>query len=169
MNQGKRPNILFFVFALVFLISWRPVTIIAKEGETVFSTWQGFEADKCASIWLIKRFIDKRAVIKFFPKGEIITDGISFDVPEATLRRYHNMSTFETLLKHFELHNTKLIYLGNIIHDIEINIWGKKVYSETQRVQTELFYIIESSGKSTEVVMEECLKYFDSLYNELLY
>jgi len=79
-----------------------------KEKTLIFSTWEGFEADKCASIWLIKRFIDKNAKIKFFPKGSIITEGIPFDVPEAKLRRYHNMSTFESILKYYNLKDQNL-------------------------------------------------------------
>ncbi|MGA1875585.1 MAG: chromate resistance protein ChrB domain-containing protein [bacterium] len=42
-----------------------------KEQSPVFSTWAGFEPDKCASIWLIQRFIHPEAVIKFFPVGEL--------------------------------------------------------------------------------------------------
>jgi len=103
-----------------------PPTTLAEEKELVFSTWDGFEVDKCASIWLIKRFIDENAVIKFFPKGEIIKQGIAFDTPDAIFRRYHNMSTFESLLKHYKLNDPKLIHIGKIIHDIEVNIWKKK-------------------------------------------
>ena len=111
---------------IIFIFLLLNVNLIKAE---TFSTWKGFEVDKCASIWLIKRFIDKNAKIKFFPKGNLITEGIPFDVPEAKLRRYHNMSTFESILKYYNLKDPKLIYIGKIIHDIEVNIWEKKKFS----------------------------------------
>ena len=137
-----------------------------KEKTLIFSTWEGFEADKCASIWFIKRFIDKNAKIKFFPKGSIITEGIPFDVPEAKLRRYHNMSTFESILKYYNLKDPKLIYIGKIIHDIEVNIWDKKIFPETLLVEEAILSIIKQS-KTADEIIEKSYQYFNSLYQRL--
>jgi len=134
-----------------------------KEKTFVFSTWEGFEVDKCACIWLIKRFINKHAQIKFFPKGSVITEGIPFDVPEAKLRRYHNISTFECMLKHYKIKDPKLIYIGKIIHDIEVNIWEKKVLGETSVVRDRVIKIIKQSENNDEVIKRSC-EYFDLLY-----
>ena len=160
-----RTGLSFFIFVFLFMINiyGKPPTTLAEEKELVFSTWDGFEVDKCASIWLIKRFIDKNAVIKFFPKGEIIKEGIPFDTPDSAFRRYHNMSTFESLLKHYKLKNPKLIYMGKIIHDIEVNIWEKKVLEETLIVQDAVNKIIWNVKDRNEVIWKSC-KYFDSLY-----
>jgi len=140
-----------------------PGNILAEQKRLVFSTWEGFEVDKCASIWLIKRFIDKNAVIEFFPKGEPIKQGIPFDTPDAKFRRYHNMSTFESLLKHYKLKDPKLIYVGKIVHDIEVNIWERKVFDETHQVQDAVSQTIWNSRNSDEVIEKSC-KYFDQLY-----
>jgi len=140
--------------------------IIAEQKSLIFSTWKGFEVDKCASIWLIKRFIDKNAVIKFYPTGEEIKEGIPFDTPDAKLRRYHNMSTFESILKHYNLQDPKLIYIGKIIHDIEVNIWEKKVFPEAYKVQDKINKIILNS-KDTDEVIERSCEYFDLLYKEI--
>ena len=154
----KLMKTIFVCIALIFpLIS--NGTVVAE----MFSTWEGFETDKCASIWLIKRFVDKNAEIKFFPKGSKITKGILFDVPEARFRRYHNMSTYESLLKYYELKDPKLIFIGQIIHDIEINVWEKKVFKETPSVQQTIFSIIDQSGSPTEVIEKTC-RYFDRFY-----
>jgi hypothetical protein len=131
----------------------------------VFSTWDGFEVDKCASIWLIKRFIDRDAIISFLPKGEVIKEGIPFDTPDAKLRRYYNMSTFETILKNYKLDNPKLVHIGKIIHDIEVNTWEKKVFNETLKVQDAVNNIIWNSKSSKEVI-RETLEYFDSIYKK---
>jgi hypothetical protein len=155
--------ICIFLLVSTFITKGKPYDLLAEQKTLVFSTWEGFEADKCASIWLIKRFIDKNAIIKFFPKDEIINEGIPFDTPDAKLRRYHNMTTFESFLKHYNLQEPKLNFIGKIIYDIEINIWEKKVFPETHKVQDEINKIILNSKNSDEVIKKSC-NYFDLLY-----
>jgi hypothetical protein len=135
----------------------------AAERQNVFSTWEGFEVDKCASIWLIRRYIDKKAVFKFFPKGEELSEGIPFDTPYARFRRYHNMSTYESLLKHYRLRDPALVYIGKIIHDIEVNIWEKKVFEETLGVKHDIVEIILNSTGNDEII-NRSIERFDSLY-----
>ncbi len=165
MKIIKQISLSLFIFLCVFITHGMPSNTYAGQKALVFSTWEGFEADKCASIWLIKRFIDKNAVIKFFPRGEVIKEGIPFDIPDAKFRRYHNMSTFESMLKHYNLQDPKLIYIGKIIHDIEVNIWEKKVFPETHKVQEAINTIIMNSKNNDEVIEKSC-KYFDLLYKE---
>lgn len=153
------------MFLYILMSYGRPASILAEEKGLVFSTWEGFEVDKCASIWLIKRFIDKNGAIKFFLKGEFINEGIPFDTPDAKFRRYHNMSTFESLLKHYRLKDQRLIYIGKIIHDIEVNTWERKIFEETRTVQEAVDQIIRNSKNSDEVVEKSC-KYFDLLYRQ---
>jgi hypothetical protein len=128
----------------------------------VFATWDIFEADKCASIWLIKRFISPEAEILFYGRDESPPQGVQFDTPEARFRRYHNKSTYETLLEHYKLNDNKLVYIGRVIHDIEVNIWERKVMDETHKVETELFEILDD--KDPEKTVHACLDYFDSFY-----
>ncbi|GBD95916.1 MAG TPA: hypothetical protein ENG83_00915 [Nitrospirae bacterium] len=160
------PRELFFsIFFILFVIVAYagPDDVHAEEKPLVFSTWEGFEVDKCASIWLIKRFVDENAFIKFSPRGEEIKEGIPFDTPDAKLRRYHNMSTFESILKHYNLRDQKLLYIGKIIHDIEVNIWERKALKETLMVQKAVNEIITNSKNNDEII-DKSLKYFDSLY-----
>ena len=156
-------SLLIFWSLCILVAHGRSPNSLAEEKGLVFSTWEGFEVDKCASIWLIKRFIDKKAQIKFFPKGEIIKEGIPFDTPDAAFRRYHNMSAFESLLKHYRLRDPKLIHIGKIIHDIEVNIWEKKVLKETLIVQDAVNKIIWNTKDRNEVIQKSG-NYFDSLY-----
>ena len=140
-----------------------PSMLIAEQQPQVFSTWEGFEADKCASIWLITKFIDKKATIRFYPKGDAITQGIPFDTPDAKFRRYYNMSTFESLLKHYKIKDPKVNYIGKIIHDIEVNVWEKKVIKETRIVQDEVNKIIWES-KDSEEIITKTNTFFNSHY-----
>lgn len=155
----------------LFVFLTMPCVNFALAGEIpnktqIFSSWETFEVDKCASIWLIKRFINKDAEIKFFPPGSIITEGIPFDVPDAKFRRYHNMSTFESLMKHYDLKDAKLISIGKIIHDSEVNIWEKKVFDTTHVVGEKIISIINQSKTPAEII-EKSLQYFDLLYQQI--
>ncbi len=149
------------VSVLFIFLAYSSATI---SEEALFSTWEGFEADKCASIWLIKRFIAPQAEVRFYPREAIIEEGVAFDTPEAKFRRYHNKSTFETLLDHYRLTDGRLVYIGKIIHDLEINIWRKKVMAETMEVQGAVRGII--SETDNKKIMVGCRSYFDEFYNQ---
>lgn len=169
METFRQMKIIKVIFMLPFFLSgvFNVTHINAMEKPLVFSTWEGFEIDKCASIWLIKNFIDKNAVIKILPKEEEIREGVAFDTPDAKFRRYHNMSTYESLLKHYNLNDPNLVYIGKIIHDIEVNIWERKVLKETLIVQDAINDIILKSQNNDEII-EKSSKYFDSLYLSLV-
>ena len=161
---------------LLILVFTVPVPSICAETGTAnppaspmgrtYSTWEVFEADKCASIWLIKRFVDPQAKIKFFPKGEAISDGIPFDTPDAQLRRYHNLAAFESILQHYRIDDPVLMHIGEIIHDIEVNTWKKKRFAKTPVVEKEVNNIIRQS-KNTPELIQRTLAYFDSFYKHL--
>ena len=131
----------------------------------VFSTWDTFEVDKCASIWLIKRFIAPDAEIRFFPHGETITSGIPFDTPDAKFRRYATKSTYEILLEHYRVRSPRLHYIGRIIHDIEINTWERKAYIDSTEVLDDIRQIIMNNKGNCRAIVEKSMKYFDRFYD----
>jgi hypothetical protein len=161
-KQFIRINVVLFICLIVFG-SVRDKHAAADTQTLIFSTWVGFEVDKCASIWLIKRFVDKAAIIQFYPKGELIDKGIPFDTPDAKFRRYHNMSTYESIVKYYKLKDPKVVYIGKIIHDIEVNVWERKQMKETHMVQREVNQIILNSSDNEDVI-EKSIKFFDRLY-----
>ena len=115
-RQNTNSCIIVVAKILMLIIAFYPHDISAESQTPVFATWDIFEVDKCASIWLIKRFVDSEAQIRLYQKGEHIKDGIPFDTPDAKFRRYHNASTYETLLTHYKLGDKHLIYIGKIVH-----------------------------------------------------
>ncbi|MFP4474497.1 MAG: chromate resistance protein ChrB domain-containing protein [Desulfatibacillaceae bacterium] len=136
------------------------------EGPPVFSTWEGFEADKLASIWLIKRHIEPGARILIYPKNEEIDKGISFDTPYSDIKRDRMRSTYESLLAHYGLDDPRLVNLGKIIHDIEINVWEKKVYRKSSRVRLCILDLMEKHSDQTSL-LEGAEQYFDDLYENM--
>ena len=130
----------------------------------MYSTWENMEIDKCASAWLIKRFVDKQAVFRFVPKGELITQGIPFDVPEAQIRRYHNLSAFEYIVKKYQLTDPAVKKIARIIHDIEINYWGEKQIPDSIKINDE-FKKIADAAKTPDECLKQGFVFFDRLYS----
>lgn len=131
-----------------------------------YTTWENMEIDKCASTWLIKRFVDQEAVFRFVPKGELITHGIPFDTPEAQIRRYHNLSAFEYIVKTYKLNDPAIQKIAQIIHDIEINYWGAKKRPESQKINHAFRKIVESA-QTPDQCLQQGFAFFDQLYARL--
>ncbi len=163
MVQKKAISLIVLFVGILLLTDTTAVE--TPEDPKAFVTWNIFEADKCASIWLIKRFIAPSAVIRFFNREETSPPGIPFDIPEARFRRYHNRSTFETLLEHYQVEDKALIYIGRIIHDIEVNIWERKALEETHRIESNVIELL--NGETPEKSAVACVNYFDALYSTL--
>jgi len=135
-------------------------------GPAVFSTWEGLETDKLASIWLIQRFISPGATIVFHPKGTPPANGVAFDTPYSTISRKFNQSTFESMLSYFRLEDPVLEKIGRLIHDIEINVWEKKKYRKT--VEMQVFFIdLFSDSQENGHAVKRANAYFDRLYDDL--
>lgn len=143
-----------------------PFILTTSSLAETYTTWETMEVDKCASAWLIKRFIDKDAVFKFIPKGDLVKEGIPFDTPDSEFRRYHNMSTFESILQKYRINDPALIHIGKIMHDIEINYWREKVITESQKIQEGIQEIISSTKDPTECLKKTFL-IFDEIYRHI--
>jgi len=157
---------LFVSLGLVFFAAFNTSAGPAADADHFYVTRDDFEPDKCASIWLIKRFIDPQAVFVIRPAGAPLKPGIPFDVPEAELRRYHNRSTFEHILYIHALKDPKLEYIGKLIHDIEINTWQEKAWPQTLDLQQTLVALINGAAHAEDIV-QQSLVYFDALYAKL--
>jgi len=135
-------------------------------GSHIFSTWQGIEMDKAASTWLIKRFVDKEAQLRVVPKGSVIRTGVPFDTPDSELRRDRSVTTFESIQRKYKIQDPALDYIAKIVWDIEVNIWDKKVTSESRGVNAVVLGTRRISRNDTEC-LEKCIPVFDALYAEI--
>ena len=134
----------------------------SASSQRLWVSWDTFEPDTCASIWLIKRHIDPTAVFRFLPKGTPVTEGTPFDMPDAKLRRYATSSTYETILKEFRVTDRTAREIGAIVHDIEINKWARKSTAELIEVEKRVRGIVAAAKSHTDLV-ENTLTYFDQL------
>src|SRR6516165_200870 len=88
-------------------------------------TWvtrEGVYADRIASAWLIRRFIDAEARFKFVSgKGYRPQEGeLRFDMFEAEFTHEGDKCTFEVLLERAGLKDSALRAIAEIIHDIDL-------------------------------------------------
>jgi hypothetical protein len=84
--------------------------------------------DRLACIWLIRRFIDQEAVIRYAPTPE--PDEIAFDMREGTFGHRGNLCTFETMIVAFGLEDPGLRLIGEIVHEIDLRD-ARYVHPET--------------------------------------
>ena len=75
--------------------------------------------DRLASAWLIRRFVDPKAEIRY---GETPEEGeVSFDMRDAEFGHRGKLCTFETLLASFGLGgDSALAVLAEIVHEIDL-------------------------------------------------
>ena len=165
MNRGMRLGVAVLSLLLMMQVEAeatdKPATL-----SHIYSTWEGLEADKLASCWLIKRFIDEKAEFRFFLSGELIEEGIPFDTPDSKWVRTHDRSAFEVILADKKLEEPALKRMGRIIHDIEINLWYMQYPDVSGPVKTDLNKIIEENSDYKEC-LERAFEYFDALYVKL--
>ncbi len=153
---------ILFLGCLFFLT----LSISNAEECHLYSTWDSMETDKLASAWLIKRFVDEKAEFKFYPVGELISEGVPFDTPDAELRRYRNMSTFEAILKKYQIEDKCLTKIAVVTHFLEIISWRKKMKGEHKKIDETIKKIIKSS-ESKEECLEKSIAFFDNYYDSL--
>ncbi|MCS7364143.1 MAG: chromate resistance protein [archaeon GB-1867-035] len=124
--------------------------------------------DRCASIWLIKTFIDKDAVFYFISRDDLIPEGaIPFTLPGAELRPKKGKTTFDALVEKYNIKDPVVAKIQEIIRDAE------------QAEETGVYRLPESAGvfailrgldrisKSDWEIIGKAMIVMDSLYAEL--
>lgn len=75
--------------------------------------------DRLACIWLIRRFIDPKAVIRYAKTAA--ADEVTFDMDQGEFQHQGNLCTFEVMVRAFGLdNNPALQVLGQIVHEIDL-------------------------------------------------
>ena len=76
--------------------------------------------DRCASAWLLKRFVDPEADFVFMDEGAQVPGGIPFDISGAELGHRRGRCTFEAILAKHKLRDPALVELGRIIRSADL-------------------------------------------------
>ena len=141
----------------------------ASAGDAARSrTWvtrRGIKVDRISSAWLIRRFINPEAHLRFVdPEGYRAEPGeLRFDMFEAEYTHEGARCTFETLVHHFGLEDPALIVLGEIVHDIDFK---ERLFerNETEGVARFIEGLI-LAHEADEDRLRDGSVFFDALYS----
>ena len=90
---------------------------------TLWVTRHNPHVDRCASAWLVKRFIDKKARFAFVSKDDPIPKGaIAFTLPKAEIKPVEKKkTTYDILAEKYNVQDPIALEIGKFIHDFEID------------------------------------------------
>ncbi|MBF0520731.1 MAG: chromate resistance protein [Nitrospirae bacterium] len=122
--------------------------------------------DRLSSIWLIRRFIDKDAVIAFEDESEmdlsVSSDAVYFDVVGGEFTHIGDDCTFEVLVKSFGIKDGALRHIAEIIHEIDIKD-GKYRSVESAGVEKIISGMTRRIKNDMDIV-SKATEIFDFLY-----
>ncbi|MDL2408963.1 chromate resistance protein [Rhizobium calliandrae] len=98
-----------------------PLKVADLKGR-IWVTRKGVHVDRIACSWLIRRFIDPDAAIRFRPgKGYVPNPGeIRFDMFEGEITHEGDRCSFETLIAKAGIADPALHAIAEIVHDIDL-------------------------------------------------
>jgi len=88
----------------------------------VWVTRKGIQIDRMATVWLIRRFVDRDARFKFVPaKGyERAANEVRFDMFDAEFTHEGDRCTFEVLMTRLGLDDRAVAAIAEIVHDVDL-------------------------------------------------
>jgi len=127
--------------------------------------------DRCASAWLIKRFIDQDARFEFIRREDAIPVGaISFVLPKAEINPIEGVkTTFDVLVENYPAKDPIVSSIQDIIHDFEVDA-GEDPARVKLHETVGLFKIVRGlalTSKTDDEIVSKAFIVFDSLYAQL--
>lgn len=142
-----------------------PLTPVGRPSAATWVTRTGVHIDRIACSWLIRRFIDPQATLKFVPpKGYVPQPGeLRFDMYDAEFTHVGERCSFEVLLLKMDLAGDRaLVAIAEIVHDIDLKD-EKYARPETTGVQSAVLGIC-GSIRDDEARIAALTPLFEGLY-----
>jgi hypothetical protein len=121
--------------------------------------------DRSATAWLIREFIDKKARFTFAQEGNVSRDAVPFDMFQGGFGHRGEDCTFETLRKEFRVRDGRVVAIGEMVHDAELND-GKFGRKEAFGVD-EVLKGWASRGMPDKELLEHGIEMIEGLYHSL--
>jgi len=138
--------------------------VVRKVKGAVWVTRKGVHVDRIASAWLIRRFIDPQAKLKFVPAKGYSPEGgeLRFDMFEAEYTHEGDQCTFEVLARRFEILDPAVTAIGEVVHNIDVRD-AKFARAETAGIER-LINGIALTQSEDEARIALGSQLFDALY-----
>jgi hypothetical protein len=78
------------------------------------------EIDRCASAWLIRKFIDPKATFQFTAQKVRRGAAVTFDMLDADFTHQGDSCTFETLCQRFGINDPIITQIAEMVHDADL-------------------------------------------------
>lgn len=126
--------------------------------------------DRCASAWLIMRFIDKEAVFEFITKeAEMPKGAIGFTLPNAEIKPIAGeKTTFDVLVEKYHIKDPIVEKIKDIIRDYEFNEENPERTSLKETLGA--CYILKGLEKTSQTdheTISKAIAVMDALYATL--
>ncbi|MDP3297030.1 MAG: chromate resistance protein [Thermodesulfovibrionia bacterium] len=152
-----------------FAIQEKKVMIIPKriedyQGKTWVTRKNPF-VDRMASAWLVKKFIDIKAVFKFIDEKDLGTldkDSVAFDIRRGEFTHSGDMCTFEVLIKAFGLKDKALKKIAEVVHELDIK--DDKYKNPEAKGIEDILMGIRKTAKDDAEILEKGMVVFEMLY-----
>lgn len=118
--------------------------------------------DRCATAWLLRRFIDPKARILFVPPGRDVPKGATpFDMPGARYGHHGRRCTFETTVALHGLGRDKALRdVAALVHDLDFHVMKRPESAGLHAILTGLLLAHASDAR----VVREAGRVFEALY-----
>ena len=126
--------------------------------------------DRCASIWLIKTFIDKEAVFEFVSRNAEIPEGaVGFVLSKAELNPTDTETTFDLLMKKYSIEDGIVKKIASFLHDYEID--ADEDFDRIKHKETAGFFSIikglDRTSESDSEIVYKTMIVMDAFYAQL--
>ena len=127
--------------------------------------------DRCASAWLIKRFIDEEARFEFISMDNPIPSGaIAFTLPNAEIKPVEmKNTTYDVLVEKYGIEDPIALRIGGLVHDFEIDA-DETPEKVTFKETLGLCYVLkglEKTSKTDSETIDKGILVLDALYASL--
>jgi hypothetical protein len=141
------------------------VTPCLAHAATRYATTPQMELDRCATAWVIHRYVEPQATFEFYAEGELPKGVTPFDLPEAALRRDARRAALEVLIEREHLSDPFVGDLARWVHDAEIRAWARAADSPSvefeRRVMTPIL-----AAPDPPSALHACFAVLDTLRDE---
>ena len=121
--------------------------------------------DRSASAWLIRKFIDKKARFTFAQEADVPPNAVPFDMFRGGFGHRGEDCTFETLRKEFHIRDSRVMAIGEMVHDTDLND-GKFGRKEAFGVD-EVLKGFARKGMTDKELLERGIEMIEGLYHSV--
>jgi hypothetical protein len=128
----------------------------------IWATRPRCHVDRTACAWLIRRFVDPAAEFVFVDElVDVPTEATPFDMRGAELSHHDGDCSFERILRVYELDDSALERIGEIVHEADI---GDERFDAPEAPGLELSVRALAVGRDDPALLERTNDLFEGIY-----